>query len=71
LPSYLAQQQRFRVTWDLAPENLPALLADRQKMIASTVQQAKPGSIILLHVMIATKHVNVSTLSALADCPLE
>jgi len=38
---------------------------------ASTVQQAKPGSIILLHVMIATKHVNVSTLSALADCPLE
>jgi len=51
LPSYLARKQRISVTWDLAPENLPALVADPQKMIAYTVQQAKPGSIILLHVM--------------------
>jgi peptidoglycan/xylan/chitin deacetylase (PgdA/CDA1 family) len=64
LPSYLAQHHRISVTWDLAPENLPALLADRQKMIAYTVQQAKPGSIILLHVMYQHR---AQTLAAVPD----
>ena len=51
LPWYLARQQRLSVTWDLAPENYPQLVQDRQKLIDFTVSQARPGSIILLHVM--------------------
>lgn len=64
LPNYLAQHQRISVTWDLAPENFPALLADQQKLIAYTVQQAKPGSIILLHVMYPQR---AQTLAAVPD----
>ncbi len=65
LPSYLARKQRISVTWDLAPENLPALVAVPQKMIAYTVQQAKPGSIILLHVMYPNRAQTLAAVPAM------
>lgn len=51
LPWYLAEHKRLTVTWDLAPENYSQLTQDPAKLTAFTVQQAKAGSVILLHVM--------------------
>ena len=51
LPWYLMKHHRVSVTWDVAPENFPKIAKDPQVLVDYTVQQTKPGSIILLHVM--------------------
>lgn len=51
LPWYLSQQQRKTIMWDLEPESEPKLAADPQAMAAAVIAKARPGSIILLHVM--------------------
>lgn len=51
LPWYLMKHHRVSVTWDVAPENFPKIAKDPQTLVDYTVQQTKPGSIILLHVM--------------------
>ena len=51
LPWYLSQQQRKTIMWDLEPESEPKLAADPEAMAAAVIAKARPGSIILLHVM--------------------
>lgn len=51
LPWYLMKHHRVSVTWDVAPENFPKIANDPQALVDFTVQQTRPGSIILLHVM--------------------
>jgi peptidoglycan/xylan/chitin deacetylase (PgdA/CDA1 family) len=51
LPWYLSQQQRKTIMWDLEPESEPKLAADPEAMAAAVIANARPGSIILLHVM--------------------
>lgn len=51
LPWYLSQQQRKTIMWDLEPESEPKLAADPQALAAAVIAKARPGSIILLHVM--------------------
>ncbi len=64
LPWYLSEQKRLTVTWDLAPENYNQLTKDPAKLSAFTVQQAKAGSIILLHVMYDSRS---NTMKAVPD----
>lgn len=64
LPKYLASNQKTTVTWDLAPENVLSLQRNQAQFIDFTVQQARPGSIIVLHVMDAQKP---QTLNALPE----
>ena len=52
------------MTWDLAPENYSQLMQDPAKLTAFTVQQAKAGSIILLHVMYDSRS---NTMKAVPD----
>lgn len=51
LPWYLKQQNRLTVMWDLEPESDAALAKDAEAMAQYVIDNAKPGSIILLHVM--------------------
>jgi hypothetical protein len=64
LPWYLSENKRLTVTWDLAPENYSQLTQDPAKLTAFTVQQAKAGSIILLHVMYDSRS---NTMAAVPD----
>lgn len=64
LPWYLSENKRLTVTWDLAPENYSQLMQDPAKLTAFTVQQAKAGSIILLHVMYDSRS---NTMKAVPD----
>ncbi|MEV6359043.1 polysaccharide deacetylase family protein [Nocardia asteroides] len=49
LPSYLAEHDRTTVTWDVEPDSAGG--AGREAIVADTLAQTRPGSIILLHVM--------------------
>ena len=51
LPLYLAQNHRITITWDIAPDSNPEIAADAEKITANVLDHARPGSIILLHVM--------------------
>lgn len=59
LPWYLMKHHRVSVTWDVAPENFPKIAKDPQTLVDYTVQQTKPGSIILLHVMYDSRHATM------------
>ncbi|MFD0365254.1 polysaccharide deacetylase family protein [Nocardia sp. GCM10030253] len=49
LPKYLSDQDRTTVTWDVEPDS--GKDASTDDIVAETVRQVRPGSIILLHVM--------------------
>ncbi|MFE7718887.1 polysaccharide deacetylase family protein [Nocardia rhizosphaerihabitans] len=53
LPNYLADHDRTTVTWDVEPDSAGG--ATREAIIADTMAQTRPGSIVLLHVMHGTE----------------
>lgn len=51
LPYYLSQHSRKSITWDVEPDSFPEVGSDANKIVEYVLANAKPGSIILLHVM--------------------
>jgi peptidoglycan/xylan/chitin deacetylase (PgdA/CDA1 family) len=51
LPYYLSQTGRLNIFFDVEPESYPEVAADADKIIAHVLEGARPGSIVLLHVM--------------------
>lgn len=51
LPYYLAQHDRTTIMVDVEPESYPEIGQDTDKMVEHVLARARPGSIILLHVM--------------------
>lgn len=51
LPYYLARTGRESVTWDVDPDSYPEVAADSDKIAEYVLSRARPGSIIILHVM--------------------
>ncbi|MFI9510792.1 polysaccharide deacetylase family protein [Nocardia sp. NPDC052566] len=49
LPKYLSDHDRTTVTWDVEPDS--GKIATTDEMVAETVREVRPGSIVLLHVM--------------------
>ncbi|MFC9995069.1 polysaccharide deacetylase family protein [Nocardia sp. NPDC127526] len=58
LPRYLSQHDRTTVTWDVEPDSGKQASADA--IVAETVAQVRPGSIILLHGMYETGAASVA-----------
>lgn len=50
-PWYLSRTGRKTVTWDVEPESYADVAANRDKIVDHVLAKARPGSIILLHVM--------------------
>jgi peptidoglycan/xylan/chitin deacetylase (PgdA/CDA1 family) len=59
LPWHLMRHHRVSVTWDVAPENFHDIAADKDKLVQYTLDNVKPGSIILLHVMYSSRQVTM------------
>ena len=59
LPWYLQQQGITTVTWDVEPEKDDAMATDSKAMAQYTLEQVKPGSIILLHVMFDSRQASM------------
>ncbi len=51
LPYYLHRTQRTTVLWSVEPESYPQIAADPTKIVEHVLQNARPGTIILLHLM--------------------
>ncbi len=51
LPWYLAQHKRLTIMWDLEPETDPKLANDARAMADYVINNTRPGSIVLLHLM--------------------
>jgi peptidoglycan/xylan/chitin deacetylase (PgdA/CDA1 family) len=58
LPWYLAKHNRTTIMWDLEPETDPKLANNAQAMVAYVINNAKPGSIVLLHVMYQSRQAS-------------
>ncbi|MBZ9613475.1 polysaccharide deacetylase family protein [Rheinheimera maricola] len=58
LPWYLAQQNRLTIMWDLEPETDPKFAKDAQAMADYVINNARPGSIVLLHVMYQSRQTS-------------
>jgi len=64
LPYYLSTTGRKTITWTVAPESAP----DKADLIAARVlEQARPGSIILLHVMYESRAESRAALPGIID----
>lgn len=55
LPWYLHRTGRTTVTWDVEPESYPEIDGDAERMAAHVLERARPGSIVLLHVMFPSR----------------
>jgi peptidoglycan/xylan/chitin deacetylase (PgdA/CDA1 family) len=51
LPYYLSRTDRKSIFWDVGPEADRAVAADASRIVAQVLEETRPGSIILLHVM--------------------
>jgi peptidoglycan/xylan/chitin deacetylase (PgdA/CDA1 family) len=51
LPYYLSRTGRSSIFMDVAPDSYPEVAADADKIVEHVLSKARPGSIILLHVM--------------------
>jgi peptidoglycan/xylan/chitin deacetylase (PgdA/CDA1 family) len=50
-PLYLASTDRTTVTWDLEPDSMPQIADDADGLADYVVENVRPGSIVLMHVM--------------------
>lgn len=55
LPWYLHRTGRTTVTWDVEPESHPSVDGNAERIAAHVLERARPGSIILLHVMVRSR----------------
>ena len=58
LPRYLHKTGRPTLYWDIEPETYPEVTASSEAIAAHVVERAKPGSILLLHVMYSSRDVS-------------
>ena len=54
-PLYLAGNDRTTVTWDLEPDSIEGIAANADAMTSYVVDGVRPGSIVLMHVMYASR----------------
>lgn len=65
LPHYLAEHNRTTITWDVAPDSEGT--PDAATIEQTTVDQVRPGSIILLHPMYPTREQTRQAVGPILD----
>ena len=58
LPYYLWRTGRRNIAWDVAPEGYAGTAAGAGGLVEVALREARPGSIILLHVMAASRETS-------------
>lgn len=67
LPYYLDATGRTTILWDVEPESYPEIAADAGQIVTHVLDRARPGSIILLHVMYASRAETREALPGIID----
>ena len=65
LPRYLADHGRTTVTWDLEPDS--AGTPTTEQIVTDVVENVRPGSIILLHVMLESRAASRAAVPQIID----
>lgn len=65
LPYYLMKNEIRTVTWDVAPDSDLPFDATPEELVKYTVENVKPGSIILMHVMFDSRINSMSAVPGL------
>jgi peptidoglycan/xylan/chitin deacetylase (PgdA/CDA1 family) len=67
LPLYLQRTNRKNIFFDVEPESDPSIDGDASKIAAHVIDRARPGSIILLHVMYDSREATREALPLIID----
>ncbi|MCU6535065.1 polysaccharide deacetylase family protein, partial [Klebsiella pneumoniae] len=67
LPWYLSQHGRKTIMWDVEPESFPEVADNADAMTRYVLDNAKNGSIIILHVMYRSREVSRQALPQIID----
>lgn len=67
LPYYLARTDRESVTWDVDPDSYPEVAADSDKIAEYVLSRARPGSIIILHVMYRSRGESLKAVKKIVE----
>ena len=67
LPWYLHDRNRKTVLWDLEPNSIPEVNDCAESISEYVVENTRPGSIILLHVMYDSKGDSIAAISGIAE----
>lgn len=67
LPWYLSQTGRTTITWDVEPESYADIAEDADAMAKHVIENARNGSIILLHVMYRSREASRQALPTIID----
>lgn len=67
LPWYLERNNRVSITWDVEPESFRDIASDSGKIVDHVVENARPGSIILLHVMYDKERKSMKAVRPIID----
>jgi peptidoglycan/xylan/chitin deacetylase (PgdA/CDA1 family) len=67
LPYYLEQNNRKTILWDLEPNSYPEINSDSNKIVKYVIDNAKPGSIILLHSMYDEKDITINSIKGIIE----
>jgi peptidoglycan/xylan/chitin deacetylase (PgdA/CDA1 family) len=67
LPWYLSRQNRKTIMWDIEPESFPEIAREPGLIRDHILERARPGSIILMHVMYSSRAVSRAALPMIIE----
>jgi len=67
LTYYLRRTHRTTVTWDVEPDSFPEVSQDSNRIVQYVLANARPGSIILLHVMYGGRSTSMDAVPGIID----
>ncbi len=65
LPHYLNKHERKTVLWNIEPESSSDIASSPNKMIEHAVENVRPGSIILMHVMYESRRSSMDSIEGM------
>jgi peptidoglycan/xylan/chitin deacetylase (PgdA/CDA1 family) len=67
LPRYLSKTGRKTITMDIEPDSYPEIAEDSERITNHVIERARPGSIILLHVMYKSREPSLLAVAGIID----
>jgi peptidoglycan-N-acetylglucosamine deacetylase len=67
LPYYLSRTGRKSITWDVEPDSYPEVAADSDRITEHVLSRARPGSIIILHVMYGSRRESLKAVKKIVE----
>lgn len=67
LPAYLSKTGRKTIMCDVEPDSYADVAEDADKIVAHVLERARPGSIILLHVMYESRDASLRAVPGILD----